>query len=93
MTIASFSPIHLTFSTEGIDGTEGTKLRLYPNPTTDMLHLDSDVDEALVYDVNGRLVATEKNTRLIDMTALPAGVYTLRLTLPTGSATCRVIKK
>lgn len=85
--------LHLTFATQGITTTDGVTLKLYPNPTADLLHLDGDVDEALVYDVNGRLVATEKNTRLIDMTALPAGVYTLRLTLPTGSATCRVIKK
>lgn len=85
--------LHLTFATQGITTTDGVTLKLYPNPTADLLHLDGDVDEALVYDVNGRLVATEKHTRLIDMTALPAGVYTLRLSLPTGSATCRVIKK
>ena len=89
----STASLHLTFSTEGIDGTEGTKLRLYPNPTTDMLHLDSAVDEAQVYDVNGRLVATVKNTRHIDLRAMPAGAYTLRLIMPSGSATCRVIKR
>ena len=89
----STATLHLTFSTEGINGTDDIKLRLYPNPTADLLYLDKAVDEVLVYDVNGRLVKTEKQTKLIDLTALPAGIYTLRLTLQTGSTSCRVIKK
>lgn len=86
--------LHLTFANQvSITGADDVTLRLFPNPTADLLHFDSTVDEVLVYDVNGRLVATEKQTKHVDLTALPAGVYTLRLTLPTGSTTCRVVKR
>lgn len=86
--------LHLTFAGQvSIEGADDVTLRLFPNPTAGLLHFDTAVDEVMVYDVNGRLVATSNHTTTLDITALPTGVYTLRLTLPTGAATCRVIKK
>jgi hypothetical protein len=81
------------------DGTVGTsdggiEVRpycFYPNPTQDMLRMQysPDVQPARVelYDLQGRLVRTQsKAFESIDMSQLPAGTYTLRVTLEDGSA-------
>ena len=61
----------------------------YPNPTQDMLRMQysPDVQPARVelYDLQGRLVRTQsKAFESIDMSQLPAGTYTLRVTLEDG---------
>ena len=61
----------------------------YPNPTHDMLHLQysPDVQPAQIelYDLQGRLVRSQsKAFESIDMGQLPAGTYTLRVTLEDG---------
>ena len=79
------------------DGTVGTseggiEVRpycFYPNPTQDMLRMQysPDVQPARVelYDLQVRLVRTQsKAFESIDMSQLPAGTYTLRVTLEDG---------
>ena len=62
---------------------------VYPNPTQDQLLLQysPDVEPKLVelYDLQGRLVRTQRNgLESIDMSQLPTGTYTMRVTLEDG---------
>ena len=61
----------------------------YPNPAKEQLHIQfsPDVQPAQVelYDLQGRLVRTQSNSfENIDMSQLPAGTYTLRVTMEDG---------
>ena len=61
----------------------------FPNPAQSVLHLQfsPDVQPALVelYDLQGRLVRTQGQTfEHIDISQLPAGIYTMRVTLQDG---------
>ena len=61
----------------------------YPNPVKDQLRMqfspDVQPDKVELYDLQGRLVRTQsKSFESIDMNQLPAGTYTLRVTLEDG---------
>ncbi|MBQ8704655.1 MAG: T9SS type A sorting domain-containing protein [Bacteroidales bacterium] len=79
--------------TSGIDEVEADALRLYPNPTTGQVSLSQPADEVRIYDMTGRQVALLRNVQQLDLGTLPAGVYTLRLSTSTGSATLRAIRQ
>ena len=60
-----------------------------PNPVKDRLHImfSTDFQPAQIdfYDLQGRLVSTQRsNFENIDMSQLPAGTYTMRVTLEDG---------
>ena len=69
-------PAHTTVVTR-----ETPTLRVYPNPTADLLHIESDhpLNYVAVYDAYGRLVLTisdiDDNNTVIDTKTLPFGVY------------------
>ncbi len=77
----------------GIDDIEGADLRLYPNPTTGMVHFSRQADEVRIYDMTGRQVALLREVQQVDLGTLPAGVYTLRLATPQGCATLRAVRQ
>lgn len=55
-------------------------LTLYPNPTTDVLHIEFEVAEDYflrVFDENGSLVHSGENITTLDVSEWPAGVYAL----------------
>ena len=61
----------------------------YPNPVRDELHLQFSPDvtptQIELYDLQGRLVRTQKNgLERLEMNGLPAGTYTMRVTLEGG---------
>ena len=61
----------------------------YPNPVQDELHLQYSPDvtptQIELYDLQGRLVRTQKNgLERLEMNGLPAGTYTMRVTLEGG---------
>ena len=63
---------------------------LYPNPVKDLLSLRFDdgiePENVELYDISGRLVDTKCNgLESIDMCAMPAGVYMLRVTMKDGT--------
>jgi hypothetical protein len=79
------------------DGTVGTSednlvvrpYACYPNPTHDVLHLQYSPDvqpkQIELYDLQGRLMRTQsKAFESIDMSQLPTGTYTMRVTLEDG---------
>ena len=78
------------------DGSEGSgeitvkdEIFIYPNPVRDILHLSVPTYlkpiRVEIFDLQGRLVRTQsKAFESIDMSQLPAGTYTLRVTLEDG---------
>lgn len=79
--------------TEGIDDLEAAGLTLYPNPTAGQLSLGLAVSEVVVYDMLGHELLRRSDVSTLDLSALPQGVYMLRLTLPGATATRRVVKQ
>ena len=79
------------------NGTTGTneiivkdEMFFYPNPMKDQLLMQFSPDvqpkQIELYDLQGRLVSTQsKAFESIDMSQLPAGTYTLRVTLQDGN--------
>ena len=72
---------------------------LYPNPVSDALRLsfteDNEAESLTLLDLTGRVVATQHNNlEHLDMSALPSGVYMLRVTMKDGrSYHERIIKE
>ncbi len=70
---------------------EGEHLSVWPNPATNRLTFNREVESCHIYDIAGRLKAEYEHTQHIDLASLPRGVYMLRVTTAGGSATLRVV--
>lgn len=82
-----------TGSTTGLLNIENYNLKLYPNPTNNVLYVEEAGQEVLVYSSNGQIVlrqptAASGPTR-IDMGHLPTGTYLMR----SGNAVAKVVKQ
>lgn len=70
--------------------------QLYPNPTTGWLHLELEsgtYSEGAIFDGMGKVVFTWRGERdALDLQALPAGMYLLRLSGAQGTQTKRFVK-
>ena len=53
-------------------------LTLYPNPVADVLYLSATARTILIYDMYGTEVAHATNTDKVEVSHLPAGVYTVK---------------
>ncbi|MBO4588489.1 MAG: T9SS type A sorting domain-containing protein [Bacteroidales bacterium] len=78
-----------------IDDKDGMiDVKVYPNPTQGIVNLDGvEIRRIAVLDQVGRTVATFDNTNRIDISDLPAGIYTLYLQTSAGDTTRRVVKR
>lgn len=55
-------------------------IMVYPNPVSDNLNIISERDFSVrIYDLNGRLIYSGTNERIIDMAAMEQGVYMLEI--------------
>ena len=68
-------------------------LKVFPNPTTGVIHLSFDNSKIELLDLVGRCVAVFENTNTLDLSGLADGTYTLRVTLPEGVVLKKVVKK
>lgn len=72
----------------GIDGTDNTAIRLYPNPTTSRIMIESDnaVREAVIYNAIGQRVSstTLEGRNYVEVEGLANGTYTLQLRMQNG---------
>jgi hypothetical protein len=76
-----------------IDDITSMGIMVYPNPTGDMLNIDTRLDiEVEIYDLTGKLMTKEKSKR-IDMTSYSNGVYNLILIYNNKRFNSRVIKQ
>lgn len=81
-------------TTQGIFNVDENKIMAYPNPTSGIINVTADdVLRIAVYNVNSQLVKTALKESVIDISALPSGVYTLRVETIQSTFVCRVIKQ
>ena len=64
----------------GLDETSAAGIVVYPNPVVDILRIatDTPIRTIRVFNIYGREVARATDTDRIDLSHLPAGVYTVR---------------
>ena len=78
----------------GIHGTEGGAVRLFPNPTNGLLSVEGEgVSLVEVYDIASRRVLAAEGAGSIDLTALPDGVYYVRVVHGRGVTVDKVVKR
>jgi len=69
-------------------------LSLYPNPVIDQLYIKcTSTSETAVYNSFGQLIIEPTSSSRIDMSSLPAGVYTVAVVANGRSSVVKVIKK
>ena len=79
---------------EGIAEVESNEVIIYPNPTKGRVRVAAEgVTRIEVYNVNGQLVNTVSGSTEVDLSKLPAGVYTMRVRTHRTTFVRRVIKE
>ena len=63
---------------EALDEAATEPLTLYPNPVADVLYLSATALTIRIYDMYGTEVAHAADTDKVEVSHLPAGVYTVR---------------
>lgn len=59
----------------GIEDEQGLAFTVYPNPSNDFVQLNESFENVKIFDVNGKVVKTVKNTQTISVQDLPNGIY------------------
>ena len=76
-----------------VDDVASMGIMVYPNPTGDMLNIDTRLDvEVEIYDLMGKLM-TRENSKRISLSDYPNGVYNLILIYNNKRFTTRVVKQ
>ena len=100
-----YSPI-LTEESEKITDNEAVAIKIYPNPTHDLLTVEAEnnIWEISVFDQKGRMVAVRAvravrannyspQQWVINTTSLPIGLYLLHIVTDRGIETAKFVKK
>ena len=69
------------------------EFNVYPNPTSGKMSLSRVMERVEVIDLVGKTIQTYENASEINIGALPAGVYHLRMSLEDQTITRMVIKE
>ena len=72
---------------------EFAELSVYPNPTRGKVTFNQAIEKVEVIDLSGKTLQTYENANEINIEALPAGVYHLRMTIEDKTTTRKVIKE
>ena len=72
---------------------EFAELSVYPNPTRGKVSFNQAIEKVEVIDLSGKTVQTYENANEINIEALPAGVYHLRMTIEDKTTTRKIIKE
>ena len=76
----------------GLEDAEFAELSVYPNPTMGKVTFSQAIEKIEVIDLSGKTLQTYENANEINIEALPAGVYHLRMTIGDKTTTRKVIK-
>lgn len=64
----------------GMQTVSKTELKIYPNPTNSLVHLEAATDlNVIVSDVTGRIVLSEKGINAVDLSRFVSGTYIFRI--------------
>ncbi|MBR5253937.1 MAG: leucine-rich repeat domain-containing protein [Bacteroidales bacterium] len=83
--VAKFSPIKNTETKE--------KLSCYPNPTRGLVYLNKKAKQVDVLNTSGQLILSFKDQSVIDISDIPSGTYSLRVTINEEVQTLKVVLK
>src|SRR5690606_12297942 len=76
----------ITVSTLSVGEFESNSLKLYPNPTSGLLHIEisQGIQSYEVYNIIGQRLLSGSSTDSIDVKGISKGTYIIRLTTPNG---------
>ena len=70
---------------------------VYPNPTDNMLYVESDFDRLSLFNLQGQLLKAKKQTNpegaILDLQSLPSGIYLLIITKENQNIQKKIIKQ
>lgn len=72
------------------------KIKIYPNPVTDILYFDTTdtiIEKAMVYDLSGRKIMEQNQVNTISVSDLQKGNYILKILSDKGIQTEKIIVK
>ena len=79
--------------TASLDDESIMHISLYPNPTTNYIYINSDIElEAVVFDILGKQVMREYITDKLDISCLEKGTYIINLTDGVNTSSHKIIK-
>ncbi len=87
--------VTMTYTTSGINTVSNDQVRVYPNPATDMLHVEANgITRIEVIDLAGRIVLSNTQAlNTVNVSGLANGVYMLRTTTTEGVNVQKIVKK
>jgi hypothetical protein len=85
--------LNLTVNSSLYDVAELTEITFYPNPTRGKVTFNQAIEKIEVIDLSGKILQTYENANEINIEALPAGVYHLRMTIGDKTTTRKIIKE
>lgn len=68
------------------------EIKVYPNPTPNVLNFNSRLDQIEVYDLTGKMVMTESDTESINLVNLESGLYLIKVSSGQNAETIKVNK-
>jgi len=87
--IASNDPV-------GISETQAEKIKIYPNPTSGTLRIESgdlQIENIQILDIAGKTIQQFNDTKTINVSQLSSGIYFVKLRTDKGELTKKVIKE
>ena len=68
-------------------------VKIYPNPGFAILHIESEnIKNILIYNPDGAIIKKYKNTGIIDISHLPAGIYFVKVITGKGIVSYKLLK-
>jgi hypothetical protein len=85
----------LSCKTNSLDNTFSETIKLYPNPTTDKLFLQTEQSSYKInlLDLTGKIILTTENQREIDLSSVANGLYILNIEIDGMKRSFRVVKE
>lgn len=68
-------------------------IRVYPNPVDDTLYFSEEVQNIMVYTIDGKLLLDQRQTQSIAMDRFSSGIYVVKIDTLNGTENIQVIKK
>lgn len=69
-----------TLDNTGIIETNNPNIQIYPNPTSDYIHIENIEPQSVsIYSLDGKLVKTVENANIVDVRDLNEGVYLINI--------------
>jgi hypothetical protein len=69
------------------------QVSIYPNPVSDVLYFDSEIEKVVFYDISGRKVLEQNQVIAIDVSHLEKGTYILKIVAEQFIQTKKIIIK